>query len=206
VHQRVHYAPNVGVTGRAVSGRDRDGPRLLPTLAVASNWNMPDENGCSAKVSPSQKRPIARRFPRRREVATTRKSLRSHQDMRDDASGGLSARRQESRLRLRLPAFAIMHSGTERVVLCDLSQRGAKIFSNADLPIGRDFVLRWGKLEAFGEIVWKRDGLNGVQFDEALAPSVLIATRDLLDAGGLNRIEVGQWVAKTGWAFGKALS
>jgi hypothetical protein len=35
---------------------------------------------------------------------------------------------------------------------------------------------------------------------------VLIATRDLQDAGGLNREQVGEWVAEKGWNFGKAVS
>lgn len=125
----------------------------------------------------------------------------------EDASLNHSIRRKESRLRLRLPAFAILHSATERVVLCDLSQGGAKIFSNIDLPEGRDLVLRWGKHEAFGTIMWKREGMNGVQFDEPLAVSAIIDTRDLQDGGeGLDRHGVSRWVAKTGWGFGKALS
>lgn len=124
----------------------------------------------------------------------------------DATTSGQPPRRGESRLRLRLPAFAIVHSGTMRVILCDLSQRGAKVFSNTNLPHNRDVVLRWGNHEAFGTIVWHRDGLHGVQFDEPLAAADLIATRDMQDASGMNRNEVADWVADKGWAFGKSLS
>lgn len=73
------------------------------------------------------------------------------------------------------------------------------------LPVAREVLLRWGPHEAFGTIVWDRDGLRGVQFDQALPAAVLIATRDMQDAGGLNRDEVAEWVAEKGWGFGKAL-
>lgn len=122
----------------------------------------------------------------------------------EDGSG-YSAKRGASRLRLRLPAFADMHSGTVRVVLCDISLGGAKVFTHGALPVAREVLLRWGPHEAFGTIVWERDGLRGVQFDQLLPAAVLIATRDLQDAGGLNRDEVAEWVAEKGWGFGKAL-
>ena len=123
----------------------------------------------------------------------------------EDGSG-YSRKRGASRLRLRLPAYADLHSGTLRVVLCDISLGGAKIFTHAALPPGRDILLRWGPHEAFGKIVWERDGLCGVQFDKPPPVAVLIATRDMQDSGGLTRDQVHEWVADKGWAFGKALS
>jgi|KBSSwiStaDraftv2_1062776.scaffolds.fasta_scaffold557124_2 hypothetical protein len=124
----------------------------------------------------------------------------------EDAGPGYSAKRGASRLRLRLPAHAITHQGNARVVLCDISLGGAKVFARADLPVGRDIVLKWDRFDAFGTIVWEREGLRGVQFDEPVPVPVLIATRDLQDAGGLNREQVGEWVAEKGWNFGKAVS
>jgi hypothetical protein len=119
---------------------------------------------------------------------------------------GHSVRRSTSRLRLRLAAYADLHAGTVRVVLCDISQGGAKVFAHAALPVGRDLLLRWGPHEAFGTVVWERDGLRGVQFDELLPASALIATRDMQDAGGLGRDGVAEWVSDKGWDFGKALN
>jgi len=123
-----------------------------------------------------------------------------------DRPPGYSPKRKTSRLRLRLPAYAVLHSATLRVILCDLSEGGAKIFTNAAFPKGRDLILRWGKLETFGEIVWERDGMRGLCFEEPLPAAMLIATRAMQDAGGLGREEVAQWIAEHGWAFGKALN
>ena len=118
---------------------------------------------------------------------------------------GYSPKRKAGRLRLRLAAYAVLHAGTLRVVLCDLSEGGAKIFSNAAFPRGHDLILRWGKHEAFGQIVWERDGMRGIQFDEPLPAGVLLAARALQDAGGMSRDEIAEWLAERGWAFGKAL-
>ena len=115
-------------------------------------------------------------------------------------------KRRSSRLRLRLPAHAILHAGTARVILCDLSEGGAKLFGNADFPKGRDLILRWGRHEAFGRIAWERDGMRGVEFDEPVPAAALIATRAMQDAGGMSRDEVAEWIAQTGWNFGKALN
>lgn len=123
-----------------------------------------------------------------------------------DASQGRAVRRSEGRLRVRLPAFAIMHAGTERVILCDVSQGGAKIFSRSDLPLERDFVLRWGDYEGLGKLVWRRDGLHGVQFAEPLEAGALAGTREQQDRGGMGRDDMNGWLAKTEWAFGKALN
>ena len=118
---------------------------------------------------------------------------------------GNPTRRGASRLRVRLPAFADLHSGTVRVVLCDLSLGGAKVFTPALLPIGRDVLLRWGAFDAFGTVIWERDGLHGIRFEEPLPAAMLIGTRDLHDAGSMTRNEIAEWLADHGWDFGKAL-
>lgn len=124
----------------------------------------------------------------------------------EDNAPAYWARRGASRLRLRLAAYADAHAGTARVVLCDISQGGAKVFTHAALRPGRDVLLRWGRHEAFGIVVWEREGLRGIQFDEPLPQSLLLATREMQDAGGLKRAAVAEWVAETGWDFGKALN
>lgn len=91
------------------------------------------------------------------------------------------------------------------MILCDLSQSGAKIFSTGNVPPGRDFVLRWGHHEGFGAVVWQRDGLHGVQFEDPLAAGTIIATREMQDSGGMGRDEVSEWMAERGWAADKVL-
>ena len=123
----------------------------------------------------------------------------------EEAEPAPAARRSTGRLRLRLPAQALAHSGVVRLVLCDLSAGGAKVFAKVALPLGRDIVLRWGNHEAFGAVVWVREGFHGVQFDEPLANAVLTDTRHLQDTTGMNRDALAEWMADKGYAFGKAL-
>lgn len=119
---------------------------------------------------------------------------------------GRSGKRKAGRLRLRLPAQAISHRGTVRVVLCDLSEGGAKVFTGAELVCGRDLVLQWDGREAFGAIIWQRDGFYGIQFDEPMSGPALVEIRHLQDRQGMDGKAIAEWLAeKTEWAFGKAL-
>ena len=119
---------------------------------------------------------------------------------------GRSAKRKAGRLRLRLPAQVISHRGAVRAVLCDLSEGGAKIFTRSELVCGRDLVLQWEGSEAFGTLIWQRDGFYGIEFDEPTSSATLAETRQLQDAQGMRANAVAEWLAeKTEWAFGKAL-
>jgi len=95
--------------------------------------------------------------------------------------------------------------GTFRVVLCDLSERGAKIFAKTKIPCGRDVVLKWYNLEGFGSVQWQRDGFHGLHFEEPIASTALVQTRFLEDTQGMKPKEVAEWLAETGWGFGKSL-
>jgi len=94
-------------------------------------------------------------------------------------------RREHSRLRVRLPARLTTLDGTSSAVLTDLSFGGAKILTGCALRPGQQAVLNWAGFEAFGTVSWVHDGMCGLHFDEFLAGKVLIATRDLDDAGQL---------------------
>jgi hypothetical protein len=67
-------------------------------------------------------------------------------------------------------------------------------------------VLTWAEHEAFGGVVWVREGFCGIQLEGPLQASVLVAARHLQDTRGLKRDEMADWIAEKGWAFGKALS
>ncbi len=96
---------------------------------------------------------------------------------------GIVGRRRDSRLRLGVPAQLITLSGQSSASLCDLSQSGAHVRAKGVLERGEDAVLTWLGFEAFGRIVWAGDGEAGLEFDELLAPAILIATRDQVDLG-----------------------
>jgi hypothetical protein len=92
-----------------------------------------------------------------------------------------TGRRGRSRLKARLAARVICVSGSQRAVLNDISLTGAKLALNRPIKAGECVVLQWGDFEAFGDVVWSSDNQIGVQFDAAIDPRTLIATRDLDD-------------------------
>jgi hypothetical protein len=92
-------------------------------------------------------------------------------------------RRRDSRLKATLDARLVTVSGSHTLLICDLSMSGARLSSKHRLRQGAQAVLSWLDFEAFGAIVWTNDGVSGMEFDQLLDPSVLIATRNLVDFG-----------------------
>lgn len=112
-------------------------------------------------------------------------------------------RRQRSRLRVRLRARLSTRTLTEAVILEDLSLHGAKIITHAVLKPGTEAVLEWHGFEAFGEVVWCASGRCGLSFFDMITPEVLLATRDLDDAGHLPRDSDLARESAQQWAQGK---
>ena len=94
-----------------------------------------------------------------------------------------AGRRRHSRLRVCLPAKLITLGGTYHATLLDLSFRGARVAMSGSAVPGGDAVLNWGRFEAFCRVAWHEGDQCGLDFDEPLHGDVLIATRDLADAG-----------------------
>ncbi|WP_374531811.1 PilZ domain-containing protein [Novosphingobium sp.] len=92
-------------------------------------------------------------------------------------------KRQASRLRVKLPAKAVLLNGQRRASLCDLSQSGARI-GHPDLPIlNGEILLEWCGFEAFGWVVWSKPGLSGISFYDPIPKDWVLATRNLDSAG-----------------------
>ena len=112
-------------------------------------------------------------------------------------------RRGRNRLRSRLVAKVITLYGTRNTVLLDLSCSGARIKATPDMAKGQQAILIWSGFEALGSLVWVEHGLCGITFDEVLAQSVLISTRDLDGSSRLpsdaelDRDRAREWVAGT---------
>ena len=87
-------------------------------------------------------------------------------------------RRRYGRLRLRLRAKLITIHGTTNGLLVDLSLTGARVRLANGEPRRGDAMLQWEGHEAFGTIVWVRDGECGVLFDEPLPEATLLGMRD----------------------------
>lgn len=115
---------------------------------------------------------------------------------------GAIGRRRDSRLRVGVPAQLITLHGQFTASLCDLSQSGAHIRAKGDLFRGEDAVLLWLGFEAFGKIVWASNGEGGLEFDEMLAPAILIQTRDQVDLGHAQTAEQAAYEGARSWFMG----
>ncbi len=115
---------------------------------------------------------------------------------------GITGRRRDSRLRLGVPAQLITLSGQCSASLCDLSQSGAHLRTKGVLERGEDAVLSWLGFETFGRIVWTHDGEAGMEFDELLAPAILIQTRDQVDLGIAPSSEQAAYESARNWYLG----
>jgi hypothetical protein len=94
-----------------------------------------------------------------------------------------TGRRANSRLRVRLPAKIVTLHGEYPVILADLGYFGARV-SGAEPPRqGAEVILQWGQFEAFGRVSWVGPRTFGIAFFDPVPPKVLIATRDMDDAG-----------------------
>lgn len=107
--------------------------------------------------------------------------------------------RQQSRLTVHLPAILTTRDGTRRIMLKDLSTRGARFSMPEELSVGQDVVIQWLNFEAFGEIYWCVDGLYGVAFARHISLADLVETRDR-NACGMQPVE-REIVSRTALAF-----
>lgn len=92
-------------------------------------------------------------------------------------------KRRNSRLRVRLPAKAVLLDGEFRVALHDLSQNGARIGHEKLPQLRGDVLLEWCGFEAFGRVVWSKPALSGIAFYDAIPNAWVLLTRNL-DASG----------------------
>lgn len=88
-------------------------------------------------------------------------------------------RRESARLRVRLAARLVGRSGTQHVVLTDLSTKGAQVMISEPLRVGDEVMLLWSGFEAFGDVVWSGPRHCGIRLADPLPHAVLVGTRQL---------------------------
>lgn len=111
-------------------------------------------------------------------------------------------RRRDARLRLDIPAQLITLGGQLTASLADLSQSGAHVCTSGRIEHRGDAVLYWMGFEAFGRIVWSTDSEAGMEFDELLAPAVLLQTRMQVDCGRIPSLEQLAYEGARSWYTG----
>jgi hypothetical protein len=116
----------------------------------------------------------------------------------------LRGRRDEPRAYLLLLASVEALSGRNRVNLLDVSRSGARMAGD-DLPaVGQDVVLRCGKVDTLGTVVWNGDGQCGIHFDEPISSPELIALRNTAMAVERSGLTPEELQARADWANGVA--
>jgi hypothetical protein len=86
--------------------------------------------------------------------------------------------RRRIRLRVRIPATIEVLGHSSPILLLDITLTGAKIAMSQFVRMRHHCVLRWMQHRSPGRVVWQRNGFCGVAFDEAISPSVVLATLD----------------------------
>jgi hypothetical protein len=82
-------------------------------------------------------------------------------------------RRSTERARVACPAQLHLTTGIRSGSLWDLSAGGARVAMEDPPRVGTAVLLKWQSHEAFGCVVWVRDGTCGVTFDRMLPRAML---------------------------------
>jgi len=118
----------------------------------------------------------------------------------------LRGRRSEPRAYLVLPASTEALSGHGEVTLLDVSRTGARL-EGRNLPWGgKEVILKCGRIEAFGRVIWAASGRCGLDFDEQLGGRDLVALRALASQRDESKMTYAERQAAADWASGLALA
>ena len=95
----------------------------------------------------------------------------------------ITGRRATPRVRLYIPAQALLLQGLENCLLDDLSQSGARVTLAGRLPsVGAGVVLTAKGLDVFGSVIWSQGARFGIAFEEPLSLPEVVSARHFADA------------------------
>ena len=111
-------------------------------------------------------------------------------------------RRRSPRASVLLPASVVTMRAYQFFDLVNLSSTGAKL-RGTDLPdVGKTALFRLDEFQALCRVVWVKDGLCGVRFDELLVPQMLAHFRKLGDTAQVGLLTPSEQQAKEEWTEG----
>jgi hypothetical protein len=113
-------------------------------------------------------------------------------------------RRSQPRAPVHLPVTIATLDGNKRISLLEVSLSGARLEGTGAPPIGKDAVLMCGAVEAFGTIVWAAGERCGMNFDEPISLSELVALRRVAEAVEDSGITPEEIQAVADWESGLA--
>lgn len=86
---------------------------------------------------------------------------------------GFRNRRRAPRASVLLPASVVTMSAYQYLEVVNLSPSGAKLRGPVELQIGKPAMFRLDRFNVLCRIVWVKEDLCGVRFDELIPPRVL---------------------------------
>ena len=118
------------------------------------------------------------------------------------AAGMAVGKRGAPRARVQLPALMDALSGTQQVLLENVSETGARVITPLPPKLGAEVILRCGMLDVFAIVAWSRPGCCGLQFDERTDIKQVLALKAEGDRLAGSRYSIAQMRAAEDWQHG----
>jgi len=111
-------------------------------------------------------------------------------------------RRRSPRASILLSASVVTMAAYRYFDLINLSATGAKL-RGAEMPeVGKTALFRLDPFQALCKVVWVRDELCGIRFEELLSPRLLAHFRKAGDTAQLGMLTPAEQQAKEEWTDG----
>ncbi|HEY0164290.1 MAG TPA: PilZ domain-containing protein [Sphingomicrobium sp.] len=115
---------------------------------------------------------------------------------------GFRNRRRAPRASVLLPASVVTMSAYQYLEVVNLSPTGAKLRGSPRPEVGKTAMFRLDGFQLLCKIVWAKDDLCGVRFDELIPPRVLAMFRDAGNTAKLGMLTPAEQQAAEEWAAG----
>jgi hypothetical protein len=117
---------------------------------------------------------------------------------------GFRNRRRASRASVLLPASVVTMSAYQYLEVVNLSPSGAKLRGSPVPDIGKTAMFRLDGYQLLCRVVWAKDDLCGVRFDELMPPRVLQIFREAGSIAKLDMLTPAEQQAADEWNNGVA--
>jgi hypothetical protein len=115
---------------------------------------------------------------------------------------GFRNRRRASRASVLLPASVVTMSAYQYLEVLNLSPSGAKLRGSPIPEIGKTAMFRLDGYQLLCKVVWAKDDLCGVRFDELMPPRVLQSFREAGSTAKLDMLTPAEQQAADEWNNG----
>jgi hypothetical protein len=111
-------------------------------------------------------------------------------------------RRRSQRASVLLPASVVTMSAYQYFELINLSATGAKLRGSVTPAVGKPALFRLDRFQILCKVVWVKDDLCGLHFDELIPPRVLAHFRKVGSPAQVGMLTPDEKQAEEEWANG----